>query len=112
DAARRRAHQAPSRFTGHGIAVDLPEVALCRQVTLVFEQVFELLGIAFYGAGRAVIVETDRLPELVADPEQLLFLLPLALVGPDNAGGGEHGAADGDEEENREVGEALLASAR
>src|SRR6266513_6500070 len=84
-------------------------MALCGDEAAVFQQVFELFGVALHGAGGALVVEADCLLKLVADPKELGFLFALPRVRPEFGDSGEPGRDDGNEEERTQVGEAALA---
>src|ERR1700682_3669921 len=77
DAAARRRYQLPFGLARYRVRVNAAQVALCGQETVVFEEVLQLFGVTLHGAGGALIVEADRLRELVPDPEKLGFLFAL-----------------------------------
>src|SRR5258706_715051 len=98
-------HQAPFAFPGHGIEVELSQVAFGAGLARVFQEVLERPGKL---PRPAHVVPLDRAPVLVARVEKLYFPVSRERGLPDLSGESESQAHESDREKDSQVGKARL----
>src|SRR5512141_710619 len=83
DLAGRPLHQPPACTAADRVRINLAQIALCRRIARIGEQIFQRRRIAPGHRRRIVVVGLDSLPELVSDEQQLLLFLALRRRNPD-----------------------------
>src|SRR6266850_1786486 len=108
DAAVGRLDQAPLRVAGDRVRINAPQVPHGARLARILDEVGEIARVL---ARTGEVIALDRLAVLVADVQQLGLALAHGARLPDLADDGEAAGHDGDDEEHREVGEAVLLRA-